>query len=660
MLRTLTSKVACAALTFLTLTATIGAIAIASISSVSRSTEHLTNSVATQAYLSGQFEAGIFHIIDEASFYVQTRDTKFRDEAYVYLEKLDERVAGLETLERADDAAHGPNESHAWLIEQRHSLVGELRQAIDRLFIAVAVGDEVAIRRHFVALRAPEAQMEALSHEIDQLLDHHKIATNRVVQVLSQRSIYSVAMSFSLFALMVMFALILLRRQIVRPIKQLSITAGIVARGDLSRMTPITNADEIGDLQQSFNQMIGSLREQRAVAEQRAAAEQGRAEAEQANRAKSAFLAHMSHELRTPLTAIIGYSDLLLNIITEPSQQALLPDIQKIHQAGQHLLALIDDVLDLSKIEAGQFQLELAPLDIRALMDEMTTTVQALIAKNGNTLDVRCPNGIGVMHADATKVRQMLLNLLSNAAKFTDHGSVTLSVQRVAGLDGEQIRFQVADTGIGISAEQLTKLFQPFTQATTTTSRLYGGTGLGLAISQRLAHTMDGDITVESELGRGTVFSVLLPSHVTPSVGIAAHTAPLPASSFAAKVAVYNGLVLVIDDDPSVRELITCALEGEQLTVVTASGGQEGLKLARALLPDVIILDLLMSDMDGWSVLGALKADSDLAPIPVIMQTIIDERETGFALGVSHSLIKRVERALLVTLTRKYQSSIVL
>jgi signal transduction histidine kinase/ActR/RegA family two-component response regulator len=653
--RTLTTKVTYAALIFLILTATAGMLAIANIRSASRATERLSGLIAEEARISGNFEAAAFRAIAESISYARTRNPEFREEALEALEALDTHVAQLEALELLDQAVIVSGDSRAGLYEQRRALAGDLRTAITMLFVAVAGANEAEINRRLTTLKEPEDQIELFDQQLDQLLTHDKLIVADTAHELSQSAIYSAALAFGLFALMIMLALILLRRQIVRPIKQLALVAGIVAHGDLSQETPITSADEIGHLQRSFNQMLGSLREQRAAAEQRAVAEQARAVAEHANQAKSAFLANMSHELRTPLSAIIGYSELLLNIATEPSQLELLPDIQKIHQSGRHLLALIDDVLDLSKIEAGRTQLESQLLDIRTLADEVVATVEPLLAKNNNCFDVCCPADIGSMRADPTKLRQILLNLLSNAAKFTDNGTITLSVARVAEAGADQIHFQVADTGIGISALQLTKLFQPFTQASTATSRLYGGTGLGLALSRHLARMMGGDITVVSELGQGAIFSVVLPAGIVYEGADIALPIALPPPAVPTLDA--DKMVLLIDDDPAARELITRSLGGEHVMVVTASSGEEGLLLARELLPEVIILDVLMADMDGWSVLVALKTDPELAGIPVVMLTILDERDTGFALGASDYLVKPVERAQLAALIQKYQLS---
>jgi signal transduction histidine kinase len=235
----------------------------------------------------------------------------------------------------------------------------------------------------------------------------------------------------------------------------------------------------------------------------------------------------MSHELRTPLNAIIGYSEMLQEEAQDLDQKGFIPDLEKIHGAGKHLLGLINDVLDLSKIEAGKMTLYLEDFDVAKLVREVAATVQPLITKNGNRLEVECPSDLGTMHADVTKVRQTLFNLLSNASKFTEKGVIRLSVGQASRLSltssfspstGDRrdacptLEFRVSDTGIGMTPEQLGRLFQAFEQADSSTSKKYGGTGLGLAISRKFCRLMGGDITVSSEAGKGSTFTVTLPA----------------------------------------------------------------------------------------------------------------------------------------------------
>jgi signal transduction histidine kinase len=234
--------------------------------------------------------------------------------------------------------------------------------------------------------------------------------------------------------------------------------------------------------------------------------------AEQANRSKGIFLANMSHELRTPLNAIIGYGEMLLEEAEDLGQAGFIPDLQKIHAAAKHLLALINDILDLSKIEAGKMDLYYETFDVPPMIQDVVATITPLVKKNANALEVHCADDLGAMRADLTKVRQTLFNLLSNASKFTEHGTITLEVSRETGAGGGWVTFRVRDSGIGMTPEQIEKLFQEFSQADASTTRKYGGTGLGLAISRKFCRLMGGDITVESALGQGSTFTISLPA----------------------------------------------------------------------------------------------------------------------------------------------------
>ncbi|MEK6273701.1 MAG: ATP-binding protein, partial [Actinomycetota bacterium] len=314
-----------------------------------------------------------------------------------------------------------------------------------------------------------------------------------------------------------------------------------------------------------------------------------RQEAEAANRAKSQFLASMSHELRTPLNAIIGYSEMLVEEAGDQGHESFVLDLQKIRSAGKHLLALINDILDLSKIEAGKTELFIESFDPANLVREVATTVEPLVAKNANRLVMRLEPGLGTMRSDITKVRQVLLNLLSNACKFTEKGTLTLSAGRGGGERGDWITFAVEDTGVGMTAEQLGKVFEAFAQADPSITRKYGGTGLGLAITRRFCHMMGGEIDAAGEAGRGCKFTVRLPAKLSSAETPAA---PLRAGGPGEGEVLDRDTILVIDDDPAALELMTRLLTGEGFAVVTAASGDLGLQLAKQLRPLAITLDV--------------------------------------------------------------------
>ncbi|MBU4448689.1 MAG: PAS domain S-box protein, partial [Proteobacteria bacterium] len=373
--------------------------------------------------------------------------------------------------------------------------------------------------------------------------------------------------------------------------------------------------------------------------------------ADAANQAKSAFLATMSHELRTPMNAILGYSEILMEEAQDKGQEEFIPDLEKIHASGNHLLSLINNILDLSKIEAGKMDLFLESFGISRVIEDVVSTVRPLVEMNGNTLEVHCAADLGTMHAELTKVRQSLFNLLSNACKFTENGTISLEASRELQGGVDWIKFSVIDTGIGMAPDQMEKLFQAFVQGDASTSRKFGGTGLGMTITHRFCQMMGGEITAKSEPRRGTSFTIRLPTQVKVQPPSAA---PLTEPS-EPMVPDGSSTVLVIEDDPATRDLLKRFLIKDGFRVKTVSEGEEGLRLARELKPDVITLDVMMSGLDGWAVLTELKADPDLADIPVVMLTFVDNKNLGYALGASDYLTKPISRQRLLAVLEKYR-----
>jgi adenylate cyclase len=369
---------------------------------------------------------------------------------------------------------------------------------------------------------------------------------------------------------------------------------------------------------------------------------------ELASQHKSQFVASMSHELRTPLNAIIGLTEMMVTNAARFGTEKAQEPLKRVHRAGAHLLGLINQVLDLSKIEAGKLELSPETVTLAPLLEDVIGTARQLAEQNKNRLALEAAENPGRLTVDPMRLRQILLNLLSNACKFTKQGEVTLRVGRV--VDGQNwIEMAVADTGIGMTPEQQAKLFEEFSQADSSTARRYGGTGLGLAITRKLARMMGGDVTVTSEPGKGSVFTLRLPA-----------SAEVPAKAATGSNggrSVRTDCVLVIDDDATARELISDHLKAEGFSVVTAAGGVEGLKLAKELRPTVITLDVMMPDLDGWSVLTTLRQDPELVEIPVIMVTIVDEQRRGIALGAAGYLSKPIDRERLHQLIGRFRAA---
>ena len=499
------------------------------------------------------------------------------------------------------------------------------------------------------------------------------------------RQVNTITLSLGITLLVLILTVIMARafgRDVSDPIVSLTNTVEKIEKGDLDAQVSTGAGGELNTLEKCINSMAASLkRAQENLQEQVTFAtselrqtlielerkneelELERAKALSANTAKSQFLANMSHELRTPLNAIIGYSEMLQEDAGEEGNDSIVSDLNRINSAGRHLLTLINDILDLSKIEAGKVELYLETFSIKSLVDDVVSTIQPLAEKNNNNVVVENLSAITDMHTDLTKLRQTLFNLLSNACKFTERGTITIRVGSEIRSEMDWISFQVIDTGIGMEPEQMRKVFEAFSQADVSTTRKFGGTGLGLAISRRFCEMLGGEINVESLTGEGTTFTVLLPvsgpMHYSENAENADLSKPIadPTSArYGKQDDRKQGLerrrnistVLVIDDDPTVHDLMRRFLSREGFKVETSMGGEAGLAKARALRPSIITLDVLMPGMDGWTVLRELKNDPVLKHIPVIMMTMVDDMSMGYALGVTNYLTKPVDREHLV------------
>ncbi|MCG6968830.1 MAG: HAMP domain-containing protein [Gammaproteobacteria bacterium] len=455
-------------------------------------------------------------------------------------------------------------------------------------------------------------------------------------------SVFLVNIGISItLALMLLMVLRYFTRRLTHPLYNLSGIMGMAKQGQTNVRALHDGPQEISTMAHAFNNMMAALeerdqqlREQNELLEQRVAERTtelaiARDDALRASQAKSAFLANMSHELRTPLNAIIGYSELLEEDAKDDGLVHYCADLQKIKSAGNHLLTLINNVLDLSKIEAGKMELDISEFSLSSLLEDIESFCLPLVTKNHNRFVLDCPDDIGLMKADVMKIRQSVLNLISNASKFTENGTITLKVRREVIDEREWVAYHISDTGIGMTPEQVDKIFREFTQADASTTRKYGGTGLGLAISKRFSEMMGGTIQVSSELNKGSIFSMRIPRVVTAPLPVT----PVQARTFSERrTSVSN--ILVIDESHNTRQFIQDQLAQNGFAVMTAPSSGTALKIAEKLRPNAIVMNVQTANICYIELIQKINRIPDLKDVPLFLVSIADDLAAGYALRV--------------------------
>ena len=507
--------------------------------------------------------------------------------------------------------------------------------SVMRSAIALDRAGRVAEGRQLEATQAPPIT-DRIVGATDQLANNAQgritalVSENRASFTNSRLIFVLSAAAAVLLALVLGFAI---SSSLSGPVQRMDARLAELAEGDFSGRVDVPNRDELGTLGANLNRMndeLGGLYRKLEVA----------------SRAKSDFLASMSHELRTPLNAIIGFSEVLLEQMFGPLNTKQADYLSDILASGRHLLLLINDTLDLSKIEAGKMELELATFALPAVLEDGLTMVRERAARHGIELSVDAGPELDEVEADERKVKQVVFNLLSNAVKFTpDGGRVEVRARRV----GDRAEVAVADTGVGIDPADQTRIFQEFQQA-----GQQEGSGLGLALARSLVALHGGSLWVESEPGSGSTFTFTLPVRQT-AVSATAGSEPALAGAATARHArgstAAAPTVLLIEDDPRSVELLTLYLEGDGFEVVACQDGLTGMEAARRLRPAAIVLDIMLPLLSGWDFLGLLKVDVTTARIPVVIVSMLDERGKGLALGAADYLVKPVRRDdLLATL----------